>query len=48
MTGTVIHAVDSARTLESCAPPPRHIHFDREERFFVIEGGEVAVEIGDL
>jgi mannose-6-phosphate isomerase-like protein (cupin superfamily) len=28
--------------------PPRHIHFDQEEWFFVIEGGEVAVEIGDV
>ena len=26
----------------------RHIHFDQEEWFFVIEGGEVAMEIGDL
>jgi mannose-6-phosphate isomerase-like protein (cupin superfamily) len=28
--------------------PPRHIHFDQEEWFLVIEGGEVAVEIGDV
>jgi len=27
--------------------PPRHVHFDQEEWFFVIEGGEVAMEIGD-
>jgi mannose-6-phosphate isomerase-like protein (cupin superfamily) len=28
--------------------PPRHVHFDQEEWFFVIEGGQVAVEIGDM
>jgi mannose-6-phosphate isomerase-like protein (cupin superfamily) len=27
--------------------PPRHVHFDQEEWFFVIEGGKVAMEIGD-
>jgi mannose-6-phosphate isomerase-like protein (cupin superfamily) len=27
--------------------PPRHVHYDQEEWFFVLEGGEVAVEIGD-
>ncbi len=27
--------------------PPRHLHYDQEEWFFLIEGGDVAVEIGD-
>src|SRR5579859_7942294 len=27
--------------------PPRHVHYDQEEWFFLIEGGEVAMEIGD-
>ena len=27
--------------------PPRHLHYDQEEWFFLIEGGEVAMEIGE-
>jgi mannose-6-phosphate isomerase-like protein (cupin superfamily) len=27
--------------------PPKHVHYMQEEWFFLIEGGEVAVEIGD-
>lgn len=27
--------------------PPRHIHYDQEEWFYLIEGDEVAMEIGD-
>ena len=27
--------------------PPRHVHYEQEEWFFLIDGGEVAVEIGD-
>ena len=27
--------------------PPRHIHFEQEEWFFLVEGGEVVMEIGN-
>ena len=27
--------------------PPRHVHYDQEELFCLIEGGEVAMEIGE-
>ena len=27
--------------------PPRHIHFEQEEWFFFLEGGEVLMEVGD-
>ena len=27
--------------------PPRHVHYDQEEWFCLIEGGEVAMEIGE-
>jgi mannose-6-phosphate isomerase-like protein (cupin superfamily) len=27
--------------------PPRHIHYEQEEWFFLIEGGEILMEIGD-
>jgi len=26
--------------------PPRHLHYEQEEWFYVIEGGEVLIEIG--
>lgn len=27
--------------------PPRHVHFEQEEWFYLVDGGEVVMEIGD-
>ncbi len=27
--------------------PPRHVHFEQEEWFYFVEGGEVIMEVGD-